>query len=120
MEQIERAAEVSVARATGFAALGIAVAVLGLSFDLLLALRTGAVLTLMLAVTLGLSSLRASSTPYKRTEAWLLLDPRPSLPPDIAQALIAAARRAAFERYARRGATVAVIFWVTSILVQLV
>ena len=48
MDEIRNAAEVSVSRACGFAALGISVVVLALSYDLPMALQAGAVLTMML------------------------------------------------------------------------
>jgi hypothetical protein len=114
VDKIENAALVSVLRGVGFAGLGIAVTVAGLAFDPVLALRSGATLTLVVAAVLALKAIRAPQTPYKRTEVWTLLDPRPALPPARAQALIADARRRVLERYARHAAIAATGLWLAS------
>jgi hypothetical protein len=119
MREIENAAELSVGRGVGFAGLGIAVAVAGLSFDVLMALRTAASLTLLVAAILALKASRAESTSYRRTEVWLLLDPRPALSPDQAQRLVGSALRATLERYAGRTFIVAVVMWAVSVIINL-
>ena len=116
---IEVAAELSVARATGFAALAILVTMLGLSFDPVMALQTGACLTLLLSVILWLKAGRAERTPYKRTETWLLLEPRPAVTPERAQTMVGGALRRACERYAWRTLISAVLLWAASLALRL-
>ena len=91
----------SVARGVGFGALAIGLVVAGLAGYPLLALRTGAALTLLMWAILRLKALRAPRHPYKRTEVWLLLDPRPDWPAEMAQRLIGGALQRTLERFAR-------------------
>lgn len=116
---VEAAAQTSVARATGFAALAVAITLAGLAAYPLLALRTGAALCLLAWAVLRLKALRAPSRPYRRTEAWLLLEPRPSWPPTVAQRLVGAALERAFRRYARLALAAAIAFWLASLLGRL-
>jgi hypothetical protein len=112
---IERAAEHSVARGVGFGALAIALTVAGLAGYPPLALKFGAGLCLLMWAVLRLKALRAPQRPYKRTEAWLMLEPRPNLPPEVAQRLVGAALRAALERHARYALVAAVVLWLASL-----
>ncbi len=113
---LERAAEQSVARGVGFAALGIAMTVAGLAGDPVLSLRTGAALTLLLWAILRLKALRAPRAPYKRTEVWLLLEPRPTWSADVAQRLIGRALKATLERYARFVLLVSLGLWLAGLM----
>lgn len=115
LERIRAAADVSVGRACGFAALAIGCVVLGLSGFALLALRTGAVLSMLAASILYMHALSARSRPYRRTEVWLLLGRPRGLPDPVAQRLIGEALRAALERYARGYAFAALGFWLASL-----
>lgn len=117
-ERIERAAEVSVGRGVGFAALAIGTAMAGLSFDLVLALKSGATLAMLTSAILALKALAAPRTRYKRTETWILLEPRPALPPERAQMIVAAARRRVLGRYARLSLATALFFWVGGFALQ--
>lgn len=117
-QRIAQAAELSVGRAVGFGALGIGCTVLGLSGFPLLALRSGAVLTGLMAAILLLKGAAATRRPYRRTEVWLILDRPRDLPPERAQSLIGTALRLAFERYARWSAAVAAGFWALSLLAR--
>lgn len=114
--QIVLAAETSVGRAVGFAALAIGCVVLGLSSYPLLALRSGAALSLLTAAILYRQALAAPRRPYRRTETWLLLDRPRSLPDSVAQRLIGSALSRVLERYARWCAVAALLFWLTSLL----
>jgi hypothetical protein len=116
---VERAAEQSVARGVGFAALGIALTIAGLAGDPAMALHTGAALTLMLWAILRLKAVRAPRAPYRRTEVWLLLEPRPARSPEIAQRLIGDALKATLERYARFVLLAAVGLWLASLALPL-
>lgn len=117
-ERIDRAAEISVGRGVGFGGLAIGVAMAGLSFDPVLALKTGAALTLLMAAICMILALGAGRARYKRTETWIILDPPPALPPERAQALVARARRRVLERYARWALAVSVTFWVAGFALQ--
>jgi hypothetical protein len=116
---VERAAEQSVARGVGFSALAVALVVAGLAGYPQLALRSGAALTLLLWAVLRLKALRARRHPYKRTEVWLLLDPRPDWPGEVAQRLIGEALQRVLERYARYVLAVALGLWLASLALPL-
>jgi hypothetical protein len=73
MELLPILADLTIRRACGFAALGIGTVMLALSFDLPLALRSGAVLT---SIACGVLWLMAWATPrrdIRQTEMWSLL-----------------------------------------------
>ena len=63
MDAIEAAAFTSIGRACGFAGLGILCVMLGLSFEPVMATRTGGVMGLGLASILALFGLRAPCRP---------------------------------------------------------
>ena len=119
MNEVERAAELSIARGVGFGALAIALVVAGLSGYPQLALRSGAVLALLMWAILRLKALRAPRHPYKRTEVWLLLDPRPAWPSETAQRLIGTTLQRTLERYARLVLVAAVSLWLGSLLMPM-
>ena len=116
MGEVERAAEQSVARGVGFGALAIALVVAGLAGYPQLALRSGAALALLMWAILRLKALRAPRRPYKRTEVWLLLDPRPAWAAEVAQRLIGEALQRTLERYARYVLAAAVGLWLASVV----
>lgn len=73
MEILRSLADLSIRRACGFAALGIATVMLGLSYDLVLSFRSGAILT---SIVCGVIWLRALMSPWRDirdTEMWMLL-----------------------------------------------
>ncbi|MFO1068605.1 MAG: hypothetical protein U1E14_08790 [Geminicoccaceae bacterium] len=118
-ERIARAAEQSVGRAVGFGALGIGCTVLGLSGFPILALRSGAALTALMAAILMLKAHAAPRHPHRRTEVWLILDRPAELRPELAQTLIGDALRAVLERYARLSALAAGGLWLASVVARL-
>jgi hypothetical protein len=115
VENLEHAAERSVARGVGFGALAITLVVVGLSGYPSLALKSGAALTLLMWAVLRLKALRAVRHPYKRTEVWLMLEPRPTWPSDLAQRLIGTTRRRMLDRYARYALITAMGLWLASL-----
>lgn len=117
---LERAAEQSVARGVGFAALAIALTVVGLSGFPIIALRTGAALILLLWAILRIKAARAPQSAYRKTEVWLMLEPRPAWPPELAQRLIGKARQSTLERYARFALTAGLGLGLASLLFDLV
>lgn len=72
--KIEAAAELSVARACGFAGIGIGSFMVGMMTDPALSLQTGGIMTLLLCLALVLKAGWAPHVPYKRTEVWLMLE----------------------------------------------
>lgn len=118
MDRIERAANLSVLRAIGFATLAIICGCAGLAAYPLAALRLAAGSTLLMAAILELKARQAPLRPYKRTEVWLLLEPRPQLPPAVAQRLIGAALERAFRRYARLALVASLGLWLASLVVR--
>lgn len=117
MTEVERAAEQSVARGVGFGGLAVALVVAGLAGYPQLALRSGAALTLLMWAILRLRALGARRRPYKRTEVWLMLEPRPDWPAEQAQRVIGEALERVQERYARWVLATAVALWLASIVV---
>ena len=119
MDRIEQAADLSVRRAVGFGALAILLTMAGLSAEPVLALRTGAALTLVMWAVLMVKAYRAPHKPYKRTELWLMLEPPPSLPAERAQRLVAEVLAATFRRYAEASFVTATALWLASLLARL-
>ena len=119
MDAIENAASISVGRACGFAGLGIFCVVFGLSFEPVLATRTGAGLCLGLALILSGYAYWAPTRPYKRTELWLILakDKRP--PAAYAQHVIGIALRDTYIWFARQTAIISLVFVAVSVIFQL-
>ena len=100
LEVVEKLAEFSVARACGFAMLAILVTIVGLVDQPSLALKTGAVLSLLTSMILLLKAALAESKPHRSTELWLLLKPDERPHEAVAQRIIALALREAFLRFA--------------------
>ena len=111
MQQVERAAEASVARGCGFAALAIACTLIGFAHDPLALLRASALMVTGLAVVLYLRAVRARGRPYKRTEAWLMLAPADRPPAEIAQRTVGIALEDVYHRFARVAGAVALFLW---------
>lgn len=120
MNQVERAAQTSVARGCGFAALAIFCALIAFSHDPVALLRAGAVLVTGLAVVLAIQAIRARGRPYRETETWLLLDPADRPPAAIAQRAVGTALEDVYHRFARLAGKLALALWVTLLAVRLV
>ncbi|HMQ57576.1 MAG TPA: hypothetical protein PKE65_03420 [Rhizobiaceae bacterium] len=113
MEKIESAAELSVGRACGFAALATACVMLAFAFEPARALKAGGALALLTAAILLLRGLSAETRPFRHTETWLIL-PVVARPPEaMAQMLIGRALRGAYLRFCRRA------LWISLLLLSL-
>lgn len=110
MKEIEQAAQISVGRACGFAGFGIALSVMALSFEPVVAIKTGAVLTLGLTISLLICASMAHNTPHQRTEVWLLIDERSRPPERQAKRIINEARRTAMLWFASWTALTSALF----------
>jgi hypothetical protein len=120
MEAIERAANVSVARACGFCALGIICFMVGFSYQPALAARVGGMLCFAVTVGLLLKAAVAQRKPYRSTETWLMLAEAERPPPAIAQAVIGAVLRRVFLQYASYSASASVLLLAAAVLHALV
>jgi len=120
MEEIEKAAFVSVGRACGFAGFAVFLLMVGLSFEPVLAARTGCVLSLVVAAILYVYAARARRRPYKRTEVWVILpkDKRP--PPVVAQRLIGQALHETYLWFARQATIVSGLLLVASVVLRFI
>jgi hypothetical protein len=116
---IEDAAEVSVARGCGFAALAIATCMVGLSAEMPLAFQCGGMLVLLMMLILVLRGMAAPHVSYKRTEVWLMLEPAARPQATVAQQVIGRALREVYLRYALRSAAMAATLLVGSLLMRL-
>ena len=119
MQRVERAAEAAVARGCGFASLAIACTLLGFAHDPLALLRAAAVLVTSLAAILFLQAQLARSRPYKKTDAWLLLDPADRPPAAIAQRAMGTALEDVYRRFARLAGRLALALWTIFFTVRL-
>lgn len=119
MNEIEQAAQLSIGRACGFAGFGIALTVVALSFDPMVAAKTGAVLSLGLTLTLLIFAYRAHNTPHQTTEVWLLIDKGSRPPARHARRIVNEARRFAMLWFARWTAAVSALFASSALLLAL-
>lgn len=119
LKNIENLATVSVLRGCGFAALGIVTLMVGLSDQMYLACNAGGMLTLSACAILAIRGVTAKSTPYKRTEVWVMLneDERPQAA--IAQQLIGNTLRDVYLRFALHAAFISSGLLATSLILYL-
>lgn len=120
IDRIEHLAHVSVSRACGFAALAILTFFIGMSGDLVVALKSAGYLSFMASAVLLLKAGYAQRQPYRRTELWLMLKPAERPDAAVAQRLISAALRDAYLRFARQAALLSSLFLASGILGSLV
>ena len=106
-ERIRRAVMISLYRGLGFCGLGVFTTMIGLSYDLRIALGAGAVLTGLVACALALKAVNAPRLDYRRTEAFLLLERNPGLRPTEAQKVFGRIRQREYSRCAGWGMALA-------------
>jgi hypothetical protein len=119
MEAIERAAHVSVGRACAFCGLAILCFMVGFAYDPHLSARVGGSFALLTAVVLLVKAWLAPSTPYKRTETWLILEEADRPPAHEAQAMFATVLKRTFLIYALYAAVLAAVLLAASVLFSL-
>lgn len=88
VETVRMLADLSIRRGCGFWLLGVVCVMVGLSYDIGLAFRTGAILLGMLTVILYFRGLDAPTRPFRKTEVWLMIDERPQIGETETQRLI--------------------------------
>lgn len=119
LDVVEKLAEFTVARACGFAMLAILVAIVGLVDEPAIALKTGALLSLLTSMILLLKAALAETKPHRATELWLLLKPEERPHEAVAQRIIALALREAFLRFALYFASGAAAMLVTLLMIAI-
>jgi hypothetical protein len=117
MDRIEYLADVIVRRGCGFALLAICMVMLGLSYDLLLCLKSGAVLQALHGVVLGLFAYNAPRWNHRSTELWVLLDKGADLPPNYPPEQLLEVLRKTYLRYAEMAGVVTLALCVGAAIV---
>ncbi len=120
MQRIEDLAFISVGRGCGFAALGIATFMFGMSGDFVLALQTGGILGLVVCFILLMRAARAPQNPYKRTEVWMMLAAADRPPEALAQSLVGSALKRSYQRFALQFALGSSILLGGSVIVRMI
>lgn len=120
LDRIEQAAQVSVGRACGFAALATFMFSVGISTEMTTALKSAGILSLITCMVLLLKSLLAPRRFYKHTELWLMLEPAERPHSVIAQQVISTVLRETFLRFALASAGIAVALLALGLLLQTV
>lgn len=115
-ERIRAMAVHSIGRGCFFAALAIWCVMIGLIAEPLLAIKSGAILTMMVACILLLKAGYVTRNSYKKTEVWILLDRKIDVAPDAAQRMITSILREMYLRYAFYATLVAIGFWAAALL----
>ena len=111
MEHLRQAAYVSIGRACGFAGLAVLCVVIGLSYEPLLAARTGGVLTTAMTAVLIMKSRHALHQDLRRTELWTMLDKKKLPPEPYANWAGSTVLRDAYLWFAKYAAAVSVVLW---------
>lgn len=110
LQKIETLAQLSVARACGFAALGCCTAMVGFSGEPELAFKFGGYFALLTCAVLLLKAHYASRRPYQATEVWLMLPKEERPEAATAQRIIGGVLREVFLRFAQYSAGLGVAF----------
>lgn len=116
MDKLHQVAFLSIGRGVGFAGLAIATMMVGLSFDPVLAFRSGGVLLLLVLAVLLLKAQRAPFADFRRTEAWLLLERGDRPDEAIAGGAMCTALKDAYLLFARWTAGIAAAVWAAAVL----
>jgi hypothetical protein len=111
MEQIIAVADQTIRRACGFAAFAVGATMLALCFDLVLALRVGAVMTTAVCIALLVQSVRAPQFDVRRTELYSVVGRSLTLPRDRTQRLLGEVLADRYLWHADRAAVAAIALW---------
>ncbi len=121
MDAVRIMADLSIRRACGFGAIGIACVMLALSYDLALSFRTGAELIALFCLGLGFAAWRAPRRNLRHSELWSLLDQGDGafvrhLPRGEAQSLLAGVLRSRLLWHAERLGVASIALWAIALL----
>ena len=115
MEELRKAAFISVARGCGFGMLAIVCVMVGMSFDPRAVFQAGGFLTLLMTAVLLVKARSALTKDYKKTEMWLIL-PEDFRPPErYAQWVTATVMRDAYFTFAQYTAMISVVMWALAV-----
>jgi hypothetical protein len=120
MEDMRRIAYEVVLRACGFGSLAIFCAMIGMSFDPLMAFKTGGFLTTLMSGILILKALEARTKPYRRTEMWLYLPKEQRPHESCAQWACATVLRETYLTFARWTAGISIVMWAIALFFSVV
>jgi len=119
MDRLDAFTDLSIRRACAFFALAAVTVMLSLSFDLMLAFRTGAEMSALLAIGLAISAWRASRRDIRHTEVYAMLRssglPRDRLTQPDTRARIARVLRERLAWHAERAAVIAIAFYLLAL-----
>jgi hypothetical protein len=118
MQRVQDCADQSIRRGCGFGFLAVATAMVGMSSEMALAMKMGAIGTSLMAAILVLKGLNAPRRNFKHTEVWILLDRRHNFPDGRAQAVIGNILRERYLWHATWVASAAVTLWLVSFLLN--
>jgi hypothetical protein len=110
----------SVGRGCFFAALAIWCVMIGLIAEPLQALKSGAILTMIVTCVLLMKAGHVTRASYKRTEVWIMLGRSIELSPEVAQRIITVILREVYLRYALYAAMIGIGFWLCALAFWLV
>jgi hypothetical protein len=119
LDRIQTHADLSIRRGCGFALLGIATFMVGMSSDAVLAFRSGAVMVTFMLVTLLIKGVHAPTRSYKRTEVWILLDKSHDLPEARAQQVFGTILRDRYFWHAEIIAFAALGLWIVTFVLRM-
>jgi hypothetical protein len=111
LDRIKAAAIQSIGRACLFGLLAIGTTMFALISWPILAFRSGAILSMLMLAVLLIRSEFSSRQDYRRTETWLLMGQRHTLPESHAARVILGILRDTYRRFAVYAATIAVVCW---------
>jgi hypothetical protein len=120
MDRIEYLADMTVRRGCAFALLAIGTVMLGLSYDLVLSLKSGAILEALHGSVLAVIGYNAPRRNHRSTELWVLLNKGADLPANYPPELLLEVLRKTYIRYAEFAAVVALGLSVAAAIVWLV
>jgi hypothetical protein len=119
MEELRKAAFVSVRRACGFGMLAVICVMVGMSFEPRTAFQTGGILTLIMVFILILKARYALTQNHRRTEMWLILPDNFRPPEKYAQWAASTVLRDAYFTFAMYTAGISIAMWVVALLIGL-
>jgi hypothetical protein len=120
MDRIEYLADFAVKRGCAFALLAIGTVMLGLSYDLMLCFKSGAILQALHGSVLGIFAYNAPRWNHRSTELWTLLNKGADLPPGYPPELLLEVLRKTYIRYAEYSGIVALLLSVAAAIVWIV
>lgn len=120
MDRIEYLADITVRRGCSFVLLAICTVMLGLSYDLLLCLKSGAILQALHGSMLGLFAYNAPKWNHRSTELWVLLNKGADLPPNYPPEQLLEVLRKTYLRYAEMAGVVTLALCTGALIVWMV